>query len=287
MILISQKIRAFIAVVDHGTVHAAAQHLHLTQTAVTRRLAGLEEELGATLFIRSRRGMELTDAGTALLSYARQVVDLEGETLAKITGEQGLTPVAIRICGSSSILRARIIPAVTKAVQTSPHITFNFQLSDVESGIRALKLGQADFVVLEPEQVADEFTSKKLQAERYILVGPANWKNRPLADILTKERIIDFAPTDQMTFRLLAAHGLRDMVRNDRHFVNNTDALAALVADGLGYSVLTREFAENLIANGALSPIGGRRYLDFPIALAWYPRKHLPDSFRAIISACK
>jgi DNA-binding transcriptional LysR family regulator len=163
------------------------------------------------------------------------------------------------------ILRSRVIPAVSQSLQECPKVTFSFQLSDTKSGVEALKVGEADFAILEHDAVVDEFASKRLKPERYILVGPTKWKDRKLADIISTERIIDFDPTDQMTFRFLAAHGLRDRARSDRHFVNNTDALAALVAQGCGYSVLSSEFAEEMIKTERLSPMGGASTLISPL----------------------
>ena len=166
---------------------------------------------------------------------------MEGETLAKITGTESRSPSVVRIYGPSSILRARIIPAVSNALQPFGNVTFSFQLSDTESGVDALKLGNADFAVMEPDAIVNEFSSKKLRSERYILVGPSQWKSRSLADVIETERIVDFDPTDQMTFRLLTAHGLRELARTDRYFINNTDALASLVIEGFAYSVLSQD----------------------------------------------
>lgn len=285
MALISQKIQAFIAIAEQGSVHGAARQLRLTQTAVTRRLAVLEDEMVATLFIRSRRGMSLTEAGHSLLSYARQVTDLEGEVLAKINGHDEVTLTHVRVYGSSSILRSRIIPAVSNALRDFPQVTYSFLLSDNESGVDALKSGDVDFAILEQGDVVDEFSSKRLRPERYLIVGPPQWKKRKIADVVKTERIIDFKPSDLMTFNILTALGLRHLARTDRIYVNNTDALSGLVAAGHGYSVLTEEFAEEALRSKRLTTIGSRHHLDFPVALAWYPRRYLPKHFKAVINA--
>jgi DNA-binding transcriptional LysR family regulator len=63
MIIFNQGTKAFLATVELGTVHAAAEKMGLTQTAVTQRIKALEADLGLTLFLRSRRGMALTEDG--------------------------------------------------------------------------------------------------------------------------------------------------------------------------------------------------------------------------------
>ncbi len=68
------QIEAFVGVVRHGTVSRAAEHLDITQPALTARLHGLERQLGQRLFARSGRGLHLTDAGRAFLPHAQRVL---------------------------------------------------------------------------------------------------------------------------------------------------------------------------------------------------------------------
>ena len=67
------EIEAFIAIAEHRGFTRAAEAIHLSQPAMSRRIALLERELGAPLFERARGGVRLTDAGAAFLPYARQV----------------------------------------------------------------------------------------------------------------------------------------------------------------------------------------------------------------------
>ena len=68
-----QNLRAFIQVAEAGSFSLAAERLHLTQPAVSKRIALLEEELGSPLFDRIGRNVSLTEAGEALLPHARNV----------------------------------------------------------------------------------------------------------------------------------------------------------------------------------------------------------------------
>ncbi|PJB09950.1 MAG: LysR family transcriptional regulator, partial [Gammaproteobacteria bacterium CG_4_9_14_3_um_filter_38_9] len=84
MSLLSPNLIAFMAIVKHKTVHGAADAIHLTQTAVTQRIRSLEKQLKTTLFVRTRRGMVLTQEGEALWRYCMAAKSLEGEALARI-----------------------------------------------------------------------------------------------------------------------------------------------------------------------------------------------------------
>lgn len=68
-------LEAFIAIADHGGFQAAAVHMNLTQTALTHRIAKLEEELGVLLFNRASRNLTLTPEGLSLLPRARQHIE--------------------------------------------------------------------------------------------------------------------------------------------------------------------------------------------------------------------
>ncbi len=70
-----QQLRFLIAVAESGSINAAAQRLYTAQSNISSAIKGLEDELGITIFTRSSRGVMLTNDGTELLGYARQVVE--------------------------------------------------------------------------------------------------------------------------------------------------------------------------------------------------------------------
>jgi DNA-binding transcriptional LysR family regulator len=72
----SRQLECFIAVAEEANLTKAAARLHIAQPPLTRRIRSLEEEVGAELFHRSAGGVELTEAGTALLSRAYRIVAL-------------------------------------------------------------------------------------------------------------------------------------------------------------------------------------------------------------------
>lgn len=70
-----QQLRYLIAVAEYGSINAAARELFATQSNLSTSIKDLERELGISVFTRSNRGVELTNDGTELLGYARQVVE--------------------------------------------------------------------------------------------------------------------------------------------------------------------------------------------------------------------
>jgi DNA-binding transcriptional LysR family regulator len=69
-----RHLRSFVAVAEEGSLTRAAARLHIAQQSLSQQIRTLEAQLGATLFVRSSRGAELTDAGAVLLREARPVL---------------------------------------------------------------------------------------------------------------------------------------------------------------------------------------------------------------------
>jgi len=70
-----QQLRYLIAISEYRSINAAAQHLYVSQSNLSTAIKELERELGITIFTRSNRGVTLTNDGTELLGYARQVIE--------------------------------------------------------------------------------------------------------------------------------------------------------------------------------------------------------------------
>jgi len=229
MKLLSGNLQAFYFTATLGTVHAAASRLNLTQTAATRRIAALEQELEKSLFLRSRKGMTLTESGRNILRYCRQVLELEGEVLASSPAENPESLKQLTIDVPSSILRTRVLAVLANLRTKYPRLILDLRILDDGKGAESLKLGKADLVVISSLDVAKEFDSKKLRPEQYILVCASSWGTRKLEEIIRNERIVDFNPEDKMTLNYLEQFGLQSIRKEERHFVNNTDALARAV----------------------------------------------------------
>jgi len=268
------------------TVHGAAKELGITQTGVTQRIRSLESSLQTTLFIRSRRGMLLTEAGEALHRYCLSARDLEGPVLAKIQGAGLESEVRICVTGPTSIMRTRVIPQSIELLKRFPGLLLHHKISDAPTWVEDLRSGLAQVALVPPDLVAKEMESRLLRSERYVLIGPRRWKGRPLVDVVRTERSFDFDPSDQQTFNDLRKYKLLEGALPERHFVNNNEALGTMIESGLGYGVLTEEFAERFLQRCDIALLNGGKSYEQPMALAWYPRpessKYWNDLLKAI-----
>lgn len=285
MSLLSPQLHAFLNIVRYRTVHSAAEALHITQTAVTQRLKVLEQNLNTSLFIRTRRGMRLTPEGEALLRYCQAVQGLEGEALAKIQGAAIETEVQVCITGPTSIMHSRIIAQCFTVLDRFAQLLIHFDITDSEERVKALRAGRCQFAVIQPEQITQDLQSKVLKPEDYVLVCSRRWQSKRLTDIVLTERIIDYNAADQMTFNYLRHYQLPIAETYTRHFVNRTESLAAMIAAGYGYGVLTTEFSKPYIDSGQLIVLNQGKTYQNTLMLAWYERREPPAYFMALRDA--
>jgi LysR family transcriptional regulator, chromosome initiation inhibitor len=285
MSLLDPQLQAFLAIVKHKTVISAASAIHITQTAVTQRIKSLENRLKASLFIRTRKGMRLTSEGEALLRYCLAAKELEGETLSSIRGVSKEQNIELRLDAPSSVMHTRIIPNLMPIMKKYPRILLNSHITDIENRHLSLKKGECDFAILSPEQVAMEMVAKQLHPDEYVLVCCKKWHARKLKEIIKNECIVDFDPTDQMTYNYLRKYNLFKDARKNRYFVNNITCLIEFISSGLAYSVLTKEIVDMSPKSKNLYILNDHAVLTYPLVLAWYQRPIMPEYFKAIINA--
>jgi DNA-binding transcriptional LysR family regulator len=108
-------LRTFQTVVEEGGILAASRKLNTVQSNVTGRIRRLEEELGAELFFRKGRGLELAPSGRVLLDYARRMLLLERQTSAAVR-QVGESVGELRI-GAMETFAALHLPSALKAVR--------------------------------------------------------------------------------------------------------------------------------------------------------------------------
>ena len=287
MSLLSANLQAFVAIVKVGTVHAAAGDLGLTQTAVTQRIRALERDLATTLFLRSRRGMQLTQEGEALLRYCRGAEDLEGQALSGISGSGFLQPLSLSLAGPTSIMTARIAEQCLPLYVDWPRLNLHLIITDADNRLQLVRSGEAALAIVPPETVPNEMDSKTLKPDRYILVGARNWKGRKLQDILTSERLIDFSESDLTSINYLKRFGLVSALKRPRLFANDNDVIVRMFKHGVGFGTLTQEIAKPHLDSGELVALNGGAVMEDPLALAWYPRPEMPEYFKAILASIR
>jgi len=152
----TQNLRAFLLVAESGSFSEAADKLHITQPAVSKRIAQLEGQLDTPLFDRIGRTVNLTEAGHALLPHARAVqVELQAaeRSVRDLTGEVSGN---LRLATSHHIGLHRLPPALSWFSQSYPEVHIDIDFMDSEQAYDLTLRGEVELsvVTLAPTPVA-------------------------------------------------------------------------------------------------------------------------------------
>ncbi|MES9941052.1 MAG: LysR family transcriptional regulator [Candidatus Thiodiazotropha sp. 6PLUC1] len=167
-----QLLRSLIAVSDTGSITEAADHIGLTQPALSRRLQQLEEHLGAELLSRSRKGAQLTEIGRLVESEARILIDRYDHMREQVRAHQGLEGGTVRIGGGATAV-SFLLPKAIAAFQR-PHPAVKFQLKEAGSNEVAEDVlnGRLELGLVTMPVKNRDLTVWPLLTDRIVLVGP-------------------------------------------------------------------------------------------------------------------
>jgi DNA-binding transcriptional LysR family regulator len=287
MMIAQAQLPTFMVVAELLNLSAAAKKLGITQTGATQRIKSLEQSLGTTLFTRSRSGMRLTEEGRLLFRYCTAVSSLEGQFLSGIREGGQTREVELCVVGPMSLLAGRVVPRYSEMAQRWPNLNLRFVVDSNANRLNQLKRGDCDLAFVFPHEVGLELDSKIVKPVEYLLLAPSKWKSRPLKEILGTEKLLAYHPSDTTGLDYLRTFNLLEHFKRSRFCVSENITLIRLLELGLGFGVLPKEIAEPLIHEGKLVSLNQGRSYKIPFALAWYPRKEMPDYFREIIQMIK
>ncbi|EOG3618966.1 LysR family transcriptional regulator [Pseudomonas putida] len=140
--------RCIADVARRGSIRKAAEHLHLTPSALTRKIQDFEEELGTTIFERLPQGMRLTDAGELLMRHIQnQNADFE-LLLTKISDLGGLRRGHVSVAAAQAFVDSVLPEEIASYRREHPKVTFSVEGRDNLRGIGTLVNYEADLALL-------------------------------------------------------------------------------------------------------------------------------------------
>ena len=138
----------FLAVTREGNISAAAQSLNLSQPSLSRQLKDLEDELGAKLFIRGNRHIELTEEGLILRKRAGEIIQLVELTESEISEVKNNISGTLSIGAGESLSMHRITGVFRRLKENYPDIRLNVVSGDTEDLQDRLDRGLLDFALI-------------------------------------------------------------------------------------------------------------------------------------------
>jgi len=175
-----QQVFDFLAVVQHGSLHAAARASGQTQPALTRSLRRLEADLGAPLFVRHARGMQPSPAGQRFLAHARRLASEAERARDAVAQAQGLSRgrVAYGISAAPSLLLAPA--AIGRFRKQFDGVALHSRSGLFHNLAPALRDGQLDFMICPPPADPDpELSGQVLMRSQMVMLAR---RGHPLAE---------------------------------------------------------------------------------------------------------
>ncbi len=238
-------LQAFVAVAEAGSFSRAADALFLTQPAISKRIAALEDDLRARLFDRMARSVELTEAGRALLPHARRVL-AELETSRQVVADlSGTVGGRLRIGTSHHIGLHRLPPILRRYTSRYPEVELDLHFMDSEQACQAVDRGELELAVVTlPESPPETLATETLWPDPLDFVAapdhPLTRQARiEVTDLAQWPAILPAVTT--FTRRIVAA-ALRPSGMNLRIALetNYLETIKMMVSVGLGWSALPR-----------------------------------------------
>jgi DNA-binding transcriptional LysR family regulator len=254
----------FAAVAGHGSVHAAAEALHITGPAVSQHLRKLEREVGSRLVEPDGRGIRLTHAGRLLAASSRDMLEAANRAESDLAAIDDLVAGPLRIGAVASALRSLVPRALCELTARHPRLAPEVHDGEAVHMIPALRNGELDVVVLEswthwPTPIPAGVHATEVVHEEGLLAVPAD---HPHADLKTAE-LADLGhqlwatcppgtDTYEALIQLLRAHHHEKI--DVRYYVADCATQLRLVAAGLGVALVPEMVAFPTPAGVSLIP---------------------------------
>lgn len=161
--------RTFLAIVRSGSFVAAAERLHVTQTAITARVQNLENQLGCRLFVRNRAGARLTADGEAFVSYASTLLQTWEAARRDLPLPRGQCEL-LRLGGETSLCNPLLLDWVSRLHEQLPGHAVRAEVGDAASLLRQLEQGMLDAALVYRPEYGPSLQVEQLLEEKLILV---------------------------------------------------------------------------------------------------------------------
>ena len=252
--------RIFYIVAKNGSISAAADILYISQPAITFQIKKLEEQLGVSLFTRTKRGVILTDEGSTLFEYVEKAMNDINNGESALSNLKNLDSGIIRIGASTTVCRHVVMPYLEKFHELYPKIEIQIVNNLTTNLIKDLRNGNLDILFLNlPMNEDKDLKITPIKDVQDIFVGNKKFYDLTGGKVSLKD--LDKYP---LIFQKLPSN-TRSYLNNYLKD-NNTDLkpqlevvsynlIMDLVGAGFGIGYATKEFIKQELDNNTLFEI--------------------------------
>lgn len=252
--------KVFYNVAKNRNITRTAEELMISQPAISKSIKNLEEQIGCSLFTRSKSGVSLTEEGKVLYNEIRNAIEIIENAESKITEMINLDCGVLNIGVSNTLTQNYLLPYIKDFNQKYPKVTIKIHTEPTYKLITKARNGLVDFIILNlPYDIPIDFSKNILKEIHDCFVANNNY-------IDLKNKIINLGELNNYPLVLLAEGS------NGRYFLDNLcsklniklepkfelasySLVTEFIKSGIGIGLVTKEFIEHEINNNILFEI--------------------------------
>ncbi|MCY1492870.1 LysR family transcriptional regulator [Pseudomonas sp. LFM046] len=262
------SLNAFIAIAETGSFSEAGERLHLTQPAVSKRIASLEQQLSVRLFDRLGREVSLTEAGRALLPRAYQILNVLDDTRRALSNLSGDISGRLTLATSHHIGLHRLPPLLRAFTRAYPQVALDIQFLDSEVAYEEILHGRVELAVitLAPETALPVQAVPVWNDPLDFVAAPehplARDKTIFLPDVARHPAVFPGGNTftHHIVRRMFEAEGLTPNIAMSTNYM---ETIKMMVSIGIAWSVLPRTMLDDSVVRLPLQDIQLSRQLGY------------------------
>jgi DNA-binding transcriptional LysR family regulator len=244
------------AIADTGSFTAAGEKLHVSQSAISRQILLLEEELGEPVFHRIGRRIRITPAGESLLQLSHRVFQDLQETVSTISETRDSLSGTIRLVGGMTVCLYVFPTLLAEVRRVHPHLDLKVTVGSAERSIAMLRSGAGDLgMITLPVEATDLVSVPVLEEELLLITYPAHplAKKKSIAPADLDGQDFVLFETGSITRRLVEQFFAREGVSAEVIMeTENVEIIKAMVRSGLGISIIPSQAAASDVKAGQL-----------------------------------
>lgn len=257
-----KSLRLLLAVCEHRNIKQAALQEHIEPSAISKRIAGLEQVLGTTLLLRSRRGVEPTVAGQVLIEHARTILFTMSRIESDMTALSGGMRGHVRLVASASAIAESLLDDVADFMKLEENRNIKIDLEEKLSLdlTRLVREGGAALGVCWDTADFDGLETQAYRIDELALAVPPGHPLSAKRTVRFEQTLpyehVGLPPTTAVHTMLQRSAARLGKSISYRAVVSNFDSAFRVVAAGLAISVVPRQVGESFADPEAVRLIG-------------------------------
>lgn len=280
----TDTLKAFIAVAESGSFSSAAERLHLTQPAISKRIANLEASLDTRVFDRVGKQVVLTEAGHALLPRAHHILEEFKDTRRAIHNLSGTVSGSLHLSISHHIGLHRLPSVLREYSKRYPHVELHLDFLESEVAYDAVSHGHIELalITLTPAPAVQVNAVPVWQDTLHIVAAPSHPLHKThhlkLADLAQHKAILP--DTNTFTRQIADAFFIKHkLILAISTTTNYLETIKMMVSVGLAWSILPETMLDKQVKSLNIPTFNLTRDLGY----IYHKHKTLSNAARAFV----